>query len=313
MVVIPKFINLLKNRFQQSNSEDINDLRMKLAPILAKYLATNKQLSLPGLGTFHADNSYDWEVDSSKKTVSPPINITFEQNKITAFNEELISFISQETGKMRVLSESDLASELDAMINFLNTGKPYFLNGIGTLTKRMDGTFEFHKEKFQYPDKKRHIPITEKNFVPQSYIDETRKPVKAKPAIIISALCILAIAASVWFYVKNAHDNNLSLEEVDTTSDNVTLSTSNNIQQVNTNTTSETTPKEYKYVLEIAKQPRASKRYSQLKNLNWPVNIATSDSIHYTLYIQLPASNADTTKIKDSLSVLSGKRVWIER
>ncbi|MCH5689526.1 hypothetical protein LWM68_38030 [Niabella sp. W65] len=40
---------------------------MKLAPVLAQYLATNKVLSLPGLGTFHADSTYNPEVDYSKK------------------------------------------------------------------------------------------------------------------------------------------------------------------------------------------------------------------------------------------------------
>ncbi|WP_262920150.1 hypothetical protein [Niabella hibiscisoli] len=42
---------------------------MKLAPVLAQYLATHKVLSLPGLGTFHADSTYNPEVDYSKKAV----------------------------------------------------------------------------------------------------------------------------------------------------------------------------------------------------------------------------------------------------
>lgn len=69
----------------------------------------------------------------------------------------------------------------------------------------------------------------------------------------------------------------------------------------------------YKYVLEIAKEPRASKRFNQLKTINWPVQIETTDSIHYKLFIPLPIANADTTKVKDSLTALSGRKVWIER
>ncbi len=289
---------------------------MKLAPVLAQYLATHKVLSLPGLGTFHADNTYNPEVDYSKKGTSL-LDISFEPTKPSGLDEELIIFVSQQTGKMKVLAESDLLSEIEGATNFLNTGKPYFLAGIGTLTKKMDGSFEFHKEKFLHTEKekKKPVPITEKNSVPQSYIDESRKPRKTKPAAIIGAVCLVAVAAVIWFYTQNKEKNDGNIEEVVTTSNNnTTPATGDSAAPATPQPAAAMPPSDsYKYILEIAKQPRASKRFNQLKTIKWPIEMETADSVSYKLFLKLPVTNADTTRIKDSLSALSGRKVWIER
>ncbi|MGC4232051.1 MAG: hypothetical protein QM594_03485 [Niabella sp.] len=285
---------------------------MKLAPVLAKYLTANKVLRLPGLGVFHAENAYDPDVDYSKKGASL-LNISFEQAKVTELDETLIDFVASETGKMKVLSKSDLLSEIDAVINFLNTGKPYFLSGIGTITKKFDGSFEFHKEKYHHSEreKKKKVPITEKNSVPQAYIDETRRPHKTRPAIIILTLCILAIAATVLFYIRNSENNAGTLEEV--TADTLLPEENTGKDTVAAKPTAASFSGSYKFVLEIAGQPRAFKRYNQLKKINWPVELETADSVTYKLFIPLPMANTDTVKVKDSLSRLSGRKVWIER
>ena len=289
---------------------------MKLAPVLAQYLATHKVLSLPGLGTFHANNTYNPEVDYSKKGTSL-LDISFEPTKPSALDEELIVFVAQQTGKMKVLAESDLLSEIEGATNFLNTGKPYFLAGIGTLTKKMDGSFEFHKEKFLHTEKekKKPVPITEKNSVPQSYIDESRKPRKTRPAAIIGGVCLVAVAAVIWFYTQNKEKNDGNIEEVVTSSNTNTTPSGGDTAAPAKVPPAAATPASdgYKYILEIAKQPRASKRFNQLKTIKWPIEMETADSVSYKLFIKLPAANADTTRIKDSLSALSGRKVWIER
>lgn len=289
---------------------------MKLAPVLAQYLATHKILGLPGLGTFHADSTYNPEVDYGKKG-TPLLDISFEQTKVQGLDDELVSFVSKETGKMKILAESDIRSQTEGVIDFLNTGKPYFLAGIGTLTKKMDGSFEFHKEKFLHTEreKKKPVPITEKNSVPQSYIDESRKPRKTKPAAIIGGICLVAVAAVIWFYSQNKEKNDGNIEEVTATGNSTPApSAGDSAAPAKPQPVVATPPSDsYKYVLEIAKQPRASKRFNQLKTIKWPIEMETGDSVSYKLFIKLPAANADTTHIKDSLSALSGRKVWIER
>lgn len=292
---------------------------MKLAPVLARYLATHKVLRLPGLGTFHADSTYNQETDYNKKGGYIP-DISFDPAKVTGLEDDLIEFVAKETGKMKVLAKSDLFSEIEGATDFLNTGKPYFLAGIGTLTKKMDGSLEFHKEKFHQTEKekKKTVPITEKNSVPQSYIDDTRKPRKTKPAAIIATICLIAVAAVIWFYTKNKEKNDRDIEEVAAvTSENPDSATAvkDSIPAAMpvTPATHTVTSADYKYILEVAAQPRALKRFNQLKTIKWPVELETTDSISYKLFIKLPAANTDTTRIKDSLSALSGRKVWIER
>ena len=66
----------------------------------------------------------------------------------------------------------------------------------------------------------------------------------------------------------------------------------------------------YKYVLEIAKAKRAFKRYNVLKDNLWDVKMETADSIQYKLFLLLPV-RSDTTKVLDSLTVLSGRKVYL--
>ena len=109
---------------------------MKLAPLLAKYLYTHKRLDLPGIGTFLFDPSAIIESESSK--YNKPRNmegISFESNVLAKETAELIGFISTQAGKMKALAAADLDSHLELAQQFLNIGKPFLFEGIGSLVK----------------------------------------------------------------------------------------------------------------------------------------------------------------------------------
>ena len=83
---------------------------MKISPLLAQYLFTNKQLSLAGLGRFILEDSG---------------GITFHQDITVKEDPELVSFIAEKSGKMKSLIAADLDSNLELARQFLNIGKPY--------------------------------------------------------------------------------------------------------------------------------------------------------------------------------------------
>ena len=297
-----------------------NIYNVKLSPILAKYLSANKQLSLPGIGTFHLENAFDPDFDGKKPV--PLKNISFSQEKPDTISDDVIEFISRETGKMKVLATSDLSSQLDDVLQFINTGKPYYFDGIGTVAKKSNGHFEFFPEKHTIaPEKKKEkdIPMTEKNIVPQSYIDNThRRSANAKPAIIIITLSLIAIAATVWLYIKNTEADKNALHDItnkDTTTPVIPQSPGapdSAVTQAGTATFALQNGT-YTYVLEVAKEPRATKRYNQLKTIKWPVELEIVDSVYKRIVMKLPAAGADTTRAKDSLRILSGRAVYIIR
>lgn len=281
---------------------------MKLASLLAQYLFAHKQLSLPGLGVFYAENNSDPEHP----------NVRFEQRPVDGFDEPVVDYISSETGKMKVLAISDLHSQLEDAIRFLNTGKPYLFNGIGTLLKKADGSYDFISNTTALPPKKKDVPITERNTIPQSYIDE--KPGNGrskKPAIIIIVLAVIAIAATIWFYSKTGtpRETAVAPETTDQPAPVVTEKTDTThkpaVAPVNTAPVPTSTPGVTTYVLEVTKEPRASKRYNQLKRISWPVELERLDSVQYAIIMKLPTAATDTTRVRDSLTAISGKKVTI--
>ncbi|MFV0605118.1 MAG: hypothetical protein ACK5NK_04670 [Niabella sp.] len=291
---------------------------MKLSTVLLKYLIANKQLSLPGIGTFTTDGAYNPDVDGKKTTILN--NVNFNQEKIGTADDELIEFIAKETGKMKVLASADLLSQLDDAIQFINTGKPYYFTGIGTITKKTDGSYDFSPDKYtpaSEKKKERKAAITEKNTIPQSYIDNTTvKPKKTAPAIILITLALIAIAATVWFYIKNSEKENASLENETvptntSTSTPVTNTPKTDTVAANTPIQTASVSNTYTYVLEVTKEPRATKRYNQLKNISWPVELEIVDSVYKRIIMKLPKAGSDSTRIKDSLSALSGRKVFI--
>ncbi|WP_157558033.1 hypothetical protein [Niabella aurantiaca] len=282
---------------------------MKLASLLAQYLFAHKQLSLPGLGIFYAENSEDPEY---------PPTVKFEQKPVDGFDEAVVDYISSETGKMKVLAISDLHSQLEDAIRFLNTGKPYLFAGMGTLLKKADGSYDFVPNTTPLPPRKKDVPITERNTIPQSYIEEKPGTGKSKkPAIIIIVLAVIAIAATIWFYSKTSepgipapanetagHPGAADTAPADT-------ATRQGGNAVNPGTAATATPGVVTYVLEITKEPRASKRYNQLKRIEWPVELEKVDSLRYAIIMKLSTPAADTARVRDSLTVISGKKVSI--
>lgn len=286
---------------------------MKLASLLAQYLFAHKQLSLPGLGVFYAENNGDPEHP----------DIRFEQRPVSTFDEPVVDYISSETGKMKVLAISDLNSQLEDAVRFLNTGKPYLFNGIGTLLKKADGSYDFISNTAALPPKKKDVPITERNTIPQSYIDE--KPGNGrskKPAIIIVVLAVVAIAATIWFYSKTGEPRETVLtpdtsgqpapsgtKQADTARQQA--ASPGNTAGAGTAPVAAATPGVTTYVLEITKEPRASKRYNQLKKISWPVELERLDSVQYAIIMKLTTAVTDTARVRDSLTAISGKKVTI--
>ena len=53
------------------------------------------------------------------------------------------------------------------------------------------------------------------------------------------------------------------------------------------------------------------RRYKQLRENLWDVSMETKDSVDFKLFLLLPM-RSDTTHVVDSLTALTGKRVYIE-
>lgn len=115
---------------------------MKISVLVAQYFYQNKRLNLPGIGTFYLDIALDVQnIDKSSRDLLD--HISYAQKTITKPDEELIDFIRKHTGKIRPLAESDLETFVADGKLMLNIGKPFHIEGIGTLQKNREGVYEF--------------------------------------------------------------------------------------------------------------------------------------------------------------------------
>ncbi len=116
---------------------------LKLAILLAQYFYQHKQLNLPSIGSFSLDAAVTVPDQNDKNFREFLKYVQFKQQPIAKADETLIDFIRAHTGKIKPLAESDLESYLADGKLLLNIGKPFHIEGIGTLHKNKLGIYEF--------------------------------------------------------------------------------------------------------------------------------------------------------------------------
>lgn len=278
---------------------------MKISPLLAQFLFSNKQLNLANLGRFVLDDSG---------------GIVFQQDPYVKEDAELVSFIAESTGKMKSLVAADLESNLELARQFLNIGKPYLFEGIGTLSKNKSGNYDFVQSQVSNErnrdgsvESRDMTSTTENSFTDYEEMFSPKKPRGPATTKILTwfvALAGLSLAIFGGYFVynrsKNKKDAIVKQQEpiVQPKQDSVpqTLDTLQTVtKRLDTSGT-------YRFVIEKALKQRALKRYSFLKSIYVDVKMETNDSVLFKLFFVLPATPADTARIRDSLQVRYGTR-----
>ena len=116
---------------------------MKLPQLLSQYLYQNRKLDLPGIGSFTLEAGAVIPQESDRVGQVPAAGITFKNANIPLADDNLVTFIKDHTGKMKSLAAADLDFFLTTGRQLLNIGKPFYLDGIGTLLKNKEGLLEF--------------------------------------------------------------------------------------------------------------------------------------------------------------------------
>jgi len=285
---------------------------LKIPILLFQYLREQKTLSLPGIGTFHLTGSIAPDNDSASLNAS---QVQFESKKIKEHDDKLISFIKQETGKIKPLAIADLETYIASGMEMLNMGKPFQLDGIGSIQKKKDGQYEFTAGENAST---RHDSSASENEKRVSVYEDSKYEPRSNPLQRILAFGLLLAGLGIvllgGYYLYNRSNNVNSADQEATVSqppipqpviDSSTAKKDSVVQIKGAET--------YKFILEtkIGKAV-AFKRYKQLKGLPTDIRMETADSSLFKLYFVLPSSASDTSRIKDSLSNYYGKRVRID-
>ncbi|HYC40105.1 MAG TPA: hypothetical protein VEB63_06400 [Chitinophagaceae bacterium] len=276
---------------------------MKLGPLLASFLYQYRRLDLPGIGSFLIDHT---EISEGSKIIVP--GVSFETNLSAKEDPELIDYISEQTGKMKALAAADFHSYLQLAQQFLNIGKPFLFEGIGSLVKKKAGGFAFAPA--EQPQQAGEYSAREISATASS--EESFHSAR-EPKLRISSrklLYILLAAASLIVVIWGGYALSKRSKSKTTPSKEDQLVVPAPPQPKDT-AAREPRRDSLKYVLETAARERALERYQQLRSYGWKVRVEIIDSLQYRIFLMLDA-NADSVRMRDSLSFLTGRPVTIE-
>lgn len=285
---------------------------------------------MPGIGTFETDSAtVSWDENGKQKGTGN--GIVFRNIPVSKADDDLIAFISEHTGKMKPLAISDLESYLTLGKQFLYIGKPFYLEGIGTLQFSKAGSFDFIPGEFVTT--KLEEPVFER-------VDERKKPYEeeerlAVPArkgsgktILIWIIVLIALGLAGWggyYYYTNYYlaDSSPAAKQAlatdSTAAENSTLTGSDSLNLAASNTAGVDSARPdrplatqgdsfdkntfKKFIVESTTDKlRALNRFRKLKSFGNDIELQTTDSVNFSLFFVLPATNADTLRIRDSLN-----------
>ena len=291
---------------------NIKKLTVKIEQVLVQHLYNNKEITLQGIGIFRLDNTVSLPVDSEKGMVIPENAVTFEYNPKAGEDGALIDAIVQHTKKIKPLASADLDSYLMLGRQFLNIGKPFTIEGLGTLDKAQTGELEFKAGQFimskiEAPKALKENENEEKSGLFPDYDTEVNSNNGKKIILIIAAILVLGLIAwGVYYFafknndkIKTTDDNNLVEMPVDSSSvqKDTAAITPSAINQSNEDGYT------FKVVFKITKDKNeALKIFNKYKEYGHQVIMYTKDSVLYKVAEPFILPLSDTARVKDSLN-----------
>lgn len=276
---------------------------MKIEQVLVQQLYNSKKISLQGIGSFSLDSSVSLPADSDRGMVIPENAITFDYNPKAGEDEALIDAIVQHTKKIKPLASADLDSFLMLGRQFLNIGKPFTIEGLGTLDKAQTGELvfipgQFITPKIEAPKALKENETEEKSGLFPDYDSEVRGN-SSRTIFILVAIILLGLAgwAAWYFFYDTTSDDAVNETQILPAADTSAVKTDSS------QTPAATDVYTFKIVFKKTRDRqdaiKALKKYTEYGH---KVIMYTHDSITYKVAEPFTLPLSDTTHIKDSLN-----------
>lgn len=302
-------------------------MALKIPILLVQFLYKTRRLALPGIGIFTLDKSIVLPQENDQDLLNLPNGVQFQNANVQAADNDLISYITQHTGKIKPLAISDLESYLTLGMEMLNIGKPFYLEGIGTITKGKAGKFDFSPGEYAVIKENQSVGGADHHKHKKQETDPSPSAIQSpqnrnliRGIAIIAALLIVGWGGYQMYQkaaapeLKNDRETNTSLP-VDTAvsakTDSQKIARTDSTHHLAVNSSDSVL---YKFiVLPTYNKARALRRYRQLLSLNFKARLDEKDSSFFKVYFQFPALAKDTVKIKDSLKRQYAHEITIEQ
>jgi hypothetical protein len=320
---------------------------LKLPQLLSQFLYQTRKLDLPGIGSFTLDADVVIPQESDKIGQVAATGIHFKNANIIAPDDALIDFLKEHTGKMKSLTASDLDFFLTTGRQLLNIGKPFYIDGIGTLIKTKDGRLDFAPGEYMVARLEDSGPERRVSYDEPQRERESPKNYSARQAFLVIGIIggLVVIGWGGYYLYKRNNFSEPAAEKQAVVIPDSTLQkdTSAVAGHSPADTTAATpTPAAPPAVRPVPAPPvtaasaasvpvpegaslyhfiilatsnkfHALKRYNQLLGYQLNIKMDQKDSAYFKLYFPIAAPPRDTTQIKDSLAdVYAAPHVFIE-
>jgi hypothetical protein len=304
---------------------------MKIEQLLVQFLYNHKHLYLQGIGAFHLAEHITLPAETDKDMTLPADAISFTADGKVQEDSELIDFIVQQTRKIRPLASADLDSFILLGKQFLNIGKPFRLEGIGTLHKNQQNGYDFTPGQLILPridinnkpakekSEEEHISFE----TPSRPKNSSQKPLLIGGAIVLAGL----IGFATWYFwpkatakAENEVGKTTPPSEAITTKDTTPVTTNNTAVPDTANTTLQTVPPPtttagytFRIVLkDYTTKLAAEKAFTRLTNYGHKLLLYPKDSTGFKIAMPFNSPLSDTLRAKDSLRKFFGGSPYVQ-
>lgn len=296
------------------------NITVKIEQALVLYLLKYKQISLQGIGIFKIEGAIPENTDNDKLTIIPAESVSFIYDPKVKEDDDLIDFIVQNTKKIKPLASADLDSFLTLGRQFLNIGKPFTIQNLGTLEKLTSGKLEFKPgpliQKAEVPKAKIEDEGAEKHEE-NLFNDYQKKPSanNSRTLLIITFIILTGLGLwAAWKYGFKKNNTNLSentgivpIKDTTDTIQQVTKDSLANAQKIKDSIAFVQKNPADSFTFKVVVRQTDSKDVAlallqHLKNYGRKVIMYTNDSIIYKVAHPFMLPLSDTARILDSLN-----------
>ena len=296
---------------------------LKIEQLLVQYLYHTKEVKLQGIGVFKVKK--DVVITTEDKSGNA---FLFEFNLKTTEDEHLVDYIVQETRKIKPLASSDLDSYAILAKQLLNLGKPFYIEGIGTIQKNQLGFYEFISGQFISPKIGDGFkPIKDVKQQDVSFETDSIVNNKGRNLMIgVTTVGIIFVSLILYYFIilknnsseeieKTVTINNLGENLRTTTTPNATTKTIDTIKiSVAHPDTNVINSNSFKIVLKEYSTSKAVEiAYSKLTEYGHKVKIVKIDSSKFKLIMTFNRQLKDTLRVKDSLKIFFGGKPYVDK
>lgn len=293
---------------------------MNIESLLRQFLYQHRSISFPGIGKISFAAGTQLPDDHEKEGSFPLQGLEFQFDLQEGLDNELVAFVSSQTGKIKPLAAADIDSFFLLSKQFINIGKAFTIDGIGSIIKRDDGTYAFtpgHYVAYSEADLNavnKPLKIREAQpVIPKEQEEDTRPAVNKKAVIGIIVILLIGLAGwAIYHFLMSGPSTEQQQPAVNVTTEKDTAVTKPAIDTtIKTVDSTVVSAKGFRAIIDQrATRVAAEARAAKLRGFGHNVMIDSAGPALFKIYVPLK----DTTISIDTLQLkkINGKKPLIE-